>query len=99
MAGGYELAKAYVSVIASTKGAGAQIIAEMGSAGDSAGAKAAAGFGSKFGPLSPGWSPKHLEALVWARSLAPHSARALTVSRRLTLRRLSCVVWEMMRIA
>ena len=60
MAGGYELAKAYVSVIASTKGAGAQIIAEMGSAGDSAGAKAAAGFGSKFGSIVPGLVTKAL---------------------------------------
>ena len=37
MAGGYELAKAYVTVLASTKGAGAQIVSEIGDAGDRAG--------------------------------------------------------------
>ena len=40
MAGGYELAKAYVTVLASTKGAGAQIVSEIGDAGDRAGSQA-----------------------------------------------------------
>ena len=58
MAGGIELAKAYVTVLASTKGAGAQIISEFANAGDragsSAGSRATSAFGKIFGGTIPG---------------------------------------------
>lgn len=58
MAGGIELAKAYVTVLASTKGAGAQIVSEFANAGDragsSAGSRATSAFGKIFGGTIPG---------------------------------------------
>lgn len=64
---GYELAKAYVSVIASTKGAGAQIISEIGSAGEragsEAGSKASGAFGRLFGGAIGGVVTKALAGL------------------------------------
>ena len=51
MAGGYELAKAYVTVLASTKGAGAQIVSEIGDAGDRAGSQAGTKASSAFGRI------------------------------------------------
>lgn len=64
MAGGYELAKAYVSVLASTKGAGAQIVSEIGEAGDRAGAQAGTKASSAFGR-------------IFSSSVAPLVAKAI----------------------
>ena len=64
MAGGYELAKAYVSVIASTKGAGAQIVSEIGEAGDRAGSQAGTKASSAFGR-------------IFSSSVAPLVAKAI----------------------
>ena len=64
MAGGYELAKAYVSVLASTKGAGAQIVSEIGEAGDRAGSQAGTKASSAFGR-------------IFSSSVAPLVAKAI----------------------
>ena len=64
MAGGYELAKAYVTVLASTKGAGAQIVSEIGDAGDRAGSQAGTKASSAFGR-------------IFSSSVAPLVAKAI----------------------
>ena len=64
MAGGYELAKAYVTVLASTKGAGAQIVSEIGEAGDRAGSQAGTKASSAFGR-------------IFSSSVAPLVAKAI----------------------
>ena len=66
----YELAKAYVSVIASTKGVGASIITDMAAAGDRAGAEAGAKASSGFGRLFGGTIGKVVAAGVAAIPVA-----------------------------
>lgn len=74
MAGGrYELAKAYVSVIASTKGAGKDLISEMTNAGDTAGEQAGKSIGTRLGGV--------LNAGLKTAGLAGASALGLALTR------------------